>query len=110
MTPEHAFLHAIKEDPGDDGLRLILADWLEESGQADRAAFVRLQVEEARLPWEDPRRPEWQRRAQQLLVAHRDEWLGPWRRFVCEFRRGLLHVKVKASHLPADWLVARPGA
>jgi uncharacterized protein (TIGR02996 family) len=43
MTEDEAFLRAILEDPADDGVRLIYADWLEEHGQAERAEFLRLQ-------------------------------------------------------------------
>jgi uncharacterized protein (TIGR02996 family) len=37
---ESAFLTSIFEDP-DDVSRLVFADWLEENGQPDRAAFMR---------------------------------------------------------------------
>ncbi|HJZ58464.1 MAG TPA: TIGR02996 domain-containing protein [Gemmataceae bacterium] len=44
-----AFLRAIVADPDDDTLRLVAADWLEENGQPERADFIRVQVELARL-------------------------------------------------------------
>ena len=48
--PEYsALLRAICADPDDDTPRLVVADWLEEHGDADRAAFIRIQVELARL-------------------------------------------------------------
>jgi uncharacterized protein (TIGR02996 family) len=47
MTPEHAFLYAIKDDPADDAVRLVFSDWLEENGQPARAEFLRLQVRRA---------------------------------------------------------------
>src|SRR4051812_41868891 len=40
-------LAACKERPDEDGPRLVLADWLEENGESDRAAFVRAQVRRA---------------------------------------------------------------
>ena len=43
------FLHAICADPTDDTARLVYADWLQESGDAERAEFIRVQVERARL-------------------------------------------------------------
>ncbi len=46
---EPSLLAAILADPQDDFPRLVLADWLEEAGQLDRAAFIRIQVELARL-------------------------------------------------------------
>ena len=51
MRPqEQALLQAVLDDPEDDGIRLIYADWLEEHGRAERAAFIRAQIEDARLP------------------------------------------------------------
>jgi uncharacterized protein (TIGR02996 family) len=38
----------------DDTPRLVYADWLDENGDPDRAAFIRRQVEFARLPEWDP--------------------------------------------------------
>lgn len=38
-------LAAILANPDDDTVRLVFADWLEESGEADRAEFIRVQVE-----------------------------------------------------------------
>ena len=43
------FLNAICADPEDDTVRLVFADWLDENGAADRAEFIRLQIERARL-------------------------------------------------------------
>jgi uncharacterized protein (TIGR02996 family) len=52
-TTEHpdwpAFLAAIVAEPDDDTARLVAADFLQEYGDADRAAFIRVQVELARL-------------------------------------------------------------
>ena len=44
-----AFLAAIVENPDDDTARLAAADFLEENGDPTRAAFIRIQVELARL-------------------------------------------------------------
>jgi uncharacterized protein (TIGR02996 family) len=41
---EHSLLSAIRDAPDDNALRLVYADWLEENGQADHAALVRLQL------------------------------------------------------------------
>jgi uncharacterized protein (TIGR02996 family) len=65
MTDE-AFLQAIIESPDDDTPRLVYADWLEEHGQAERAAFIRVQCELARLPEGDPCRPELDKREHAL--------------------------------------------
>lgn len=47
---EAAFLAAITETPDDDTPRLVYADWLEEHGQSDRAEFIRVQCELAKMP------------------------------------------------------------
>lgn len=44
-----AFLAAILADPDDDTARLVAADFLEENGNPNRAAFIRIQVALARL-------------------------------------------------------------
>lgn len=45
VTATHDFLPAILAEPERDDLRLIYADWLEESGQEERGEFVRVQCE-----------------------------------------------------------------
>ncbi|HVK09838.1 MAG TPA: TIGR02996 domain-containing protein [Gemmataceae bacterium] len=44
MTDYGALLRAVLEAPPDDAPRLVLADWLDEHGRADRAEFIRRQV------------------------------------------------------------------
>src|SRR5689334_12540997 len=44
---ERTLLEHIRLEPEDDTLRLVYADWLEENADADRAEFIRLQVESA---------------------------------------------------------------
>ena len=76
---DEGFLRAIREAPGDDAPRLVYADWLDEQGRADRAAFIRLQVEASRVRPLDARRPALEAEARSLLVRHQDDWLGPLR-------------------------------
>ncbi len=66
MDDETALLAAACARPDDDTPRLVLADWLDDHGDAARAAFVRAQVELARTPEWEPfavecryRRTEW---------------------------------------------------
>ncbi len=47
---EPSLLAAILEHPEDDWPRLVMADFLEEARQADRAAFIRIQIELAAFP------------------------------------------------------------
>src|SRR3954468_19371757 len=44
MGEEEAFLKAIQDAPGDDALRLVYADWLEEGGDP-RGEFIRVAEE-----------------------------------------------------------------
>ncbi len=53
MTDLEALYRAILDRPDDDTPRLVYADALDDLGEADRAAFIRNQVEAARAaPWE----------------------------------------------------------
>jgi uncharacterized protein (TIGR02996 family) len=107
LTQEDAFLQAILQEPDDDGLRLIFADWLEERAQpADiaRAEFIRVQIERARLREDDARQGDLADREQTLLEAHEREWSAPFQAIVrrCGFRRGFVEeVVVDAGHLVA---------
>ncbi len=73
MAERDAFLAAIAAAPADDLPRLVYADWLDDRGDADRAAFVRRLL--AREPAGDP-------------VA---DWLGPLGEWVyhAEYVRGM---------------------
>lgn len=54
MIDERAFVQMIAAEPGDGGARLVYADWLEEQGEADRAAFLRLEAQLAHTPVTHP--------------------------------------------------------
>src|SRR5262245_61763086 len=95
MSDLLTLLNACKDEPADDGPRLILADWLEEHGESDRAEFIRLQLALARLPEWASGRAELSAREADLLNRHRAAWSAPLRPFgivpeaLC-FQRGLL--------------------
>jgi uncharacterized protein (TIGR02996 family) len=122
MTSGDALLQAICANPADDAPRLVYADWLDEHDQPDRAEFIRVQCEWARLAdpgWRrsddvldeiDPpvrlaaRRRALLRREEGLLAAHGEAWrqeVPAWARNECEFERGFI-AQVKCS--AADWL------
>jgi uncharacterized protein (TIGR02996 family) len=82
MTHDEAFLQAIRERPDDDAPRLIYADWLEERGQADRAEFIRIQCRLFGILDSDPSAPELKARAEELLRANWQAWIGPLREVV----------------------------
>lgn len=47
---ERDLLRAVLVDPFDDLPRLVYADWLDEHGDGERAEFIRVQIELAKLP------------------------------------------------------------
>jgi uncharacterized protein (TIGR02996 family) len=84
MSDELALLTAIIANPDEDTPRLMFADWLQENGQPERAEFIRVQIEIARLPErhlkpKDERPPDNERlsRFRELFAAHQEEWLRP---------------------------------
>lgn len=78
MSSGEGLLLDIIENPGDDCLRRIYADWLDDEGQHDRAELVRVQLDLAALDDDDPRRDLLQQREGQLLRRHQTEWLEPF--------------------------------
>jgi uncharacterized protein (TIGR02996 family) len=76
MSEQQALLRAVIDRPQEDAPRLVYADWLEEYGRTEadraRAAFIRLQVEAARLDEYDPRRLDLEGQAEALLNAQRE--------------------------------------
>jgi uncharacterized protein (TIGR02996 family) len=78
MTPDDAFLADIIANP-DDAPRPVYADWLEDHGWPERAAFVRVRCERVRLPdalRAGSRREELEARERELLARHESQWLG----------------------------------
>ena len=92
MSAEQGLLSDICESPEDDTPRLVYADWLEEHDQPERAEFIRVQIELARLSRDDPRRPDLALRERELLTAHEAQWLGPLAKMIStpQFRRGFV--------------------
>jgi uncharacterized protein (TIGR02996 family) len=99
MADRAFFLAAIRADPDDDVVRLVFADWLEENGDSERAEFIRVQCELARLPAYEPRAIDLHWRQEELLAAHGDCWraeVPKWARRGCTFRRGFVN-RVEAT-------------
>ena len=88
---EQPFLSRVREEPDNDGPRLIFADWLDEHGDP-RGDFIRVQCALARLSADDPRRTELQDREQNLLETHRSAWSARLQGLASDwtYRRGLL--------------------
>jgi uncharacterized protein (TIGR02996 family) len=86
-----AFIRAIRENPGDDGVRLVYADWLKEQGNP-LGDFVRTQCEIARL--RDP------------VLVNRLNKRWPGRRlFPYSFR---FRPDFDATFRRSDWATMRP--
>nr|WP_171470891.1 TIGR02996 domain-containing protein [Frigoriglobus tundricola] len=115
MTDRDALYRAILDNPEDDTLRLVYADALEESGDPQRADFIRTQVELSHLPEYDPLwvrarcqghgrtyNPSW---TAELDLPHGIDWAQ------APFRRGLpgaVQVSDGAAFVPhADELFSR---
>ncbi len=70
-TPvEHRFLLRLRDNPDDLAMRMVFADWLEETGQAKKAEIVRLLAE---APAEDS---DAAKRLYVLSDTVEDEWLA----------------------------------
>jgi uncharacterized protein (TIGR02996 family) len=101
MSLHRAFLASVAANPEDDGPRLIYADWLEENGQPERAAFIRLQVEAARLP-EGETRAALEAQARRVSEEHGLDWLAGTGLSpeVVRFQRGFPY---ELNFLRVDW-------
>jgi uncharacterized protein (TIGR02996 family) len=94
-------LSACRESPLDDAPRLVLADWLDEHGEPDRARLVRLQIDRSRQPGSEPDYvvdllPD----DEGELAARNQGWLSPYagcgRAWL---RRGLVTLSTSARSL-----------
>src|SRR5689334_5694977 len=87
-----ALMADIIENPDDDTPRLVLADWLDENDDLDRAEFIRLQLLLAKRG-DDRTLATEQTRARELEKLHKDLWLmelpTPFRKGAW-FRRGFV--------------------
>jgi uncharacterized protein (TIGR02996 family) len=103
MTDRDALLAAVAARPADDTPRLVFADWLDDTGQPDRAAFVRAQCAAARARPGSRTRAGHLDEADDRLAAGEVTWLGSLRDGLrdWEFRRGFLY-RVRMS--AADFL------
>jgi uncharacterized protein (TIGR02996 family) len=92
VTDEAALRAAVLAHPDDDTPRLVYADWCDDAGDADRAAFIRAQVEAARAePWSHAARTA-DEQANALLAAHVEDWTAHLGESVawCGFERGFV--------------------
>jgi uncharacterized protein (TIGR02996 family) len=76
LSQHESFLRAIYDAPDDDTPRLVYADFLEEHGDPDRAAYIRIECEAARA--EDIRVRELGANVRELVESHRGQFGTPW--------------------------------
>jgi uncharacterized protein (TIGR02996 family) len=93
MSTEPGLIEAIRQQPADNALRLVFADWLEEHGRTERAEFIRLQVALADPPddWAEYR--ALRAREAALVKQHGQKWFGPLKKLGVSqwhLRRGLI--------------------
>jgi uncharacterized protein (TIGR02996 family) len=92
VSTAEALLHAVREEPDEDGPRLVYADWLDEHDQPERAEFIRLQCRLAGKKLSAEKEKGLRKREQALLDAHEGEWAAPLAGLVrsWRFRRGFV--------------------
>jgi uncharacterized protein (TIGR02996 family) len=78
MSQNASLLQAILDDPDDDAVRLIYADWLDEHDDP-LGEFIRVQYALVQLDPDDLRRPQLAERERELLLAHGEAWSAPVR-------------------------------
>lgn len=76
MTEREALLRAVCENPDEDTPRLVFADWLNEHDDHERAEFIRVQCEVARLQTDDDRLNGLIHRASELQTQFGKRWLA----------------------------------
>jgi uncharacterized protein (TIGR02996 family) len=108
-----ALLQQAKEHPEEDGPRLVLADFLEEQGDPDRADFIRLQCQlsPGAPPLEASQHKQIQQRLEQLEEGHGGAWLGSlwrWWLYLAQWHRGLLAVKLPRRVDPTSFVDVLP--
>ena len=67
---EIAFLDGLREHPGDETLRLIVADWLDEQGEYERAEFIRNEFRVLGVKVDDETVTASVRRTGRAIVVH----------------------------------------
>jgi uncharacterized protein (TIGR02996 family) len=76
---DDTFFQAVLDEPDNEELRLIYADWLEERSDP-RGEFIRIQCRLARLPREAADLAELEGREKALWAEHRRTWNAPLHR------------------------------
>lgn len=83
-------LRAVFASPDDDTPRLVFADLLDESGQPDRAALIRIQCAAAKLQARSPDRKRLDGEVAKLTTALRETFGAVPKQFELDFHRGFV--------------------
>lgn len=75
---EQEFLRHLEENPADDAMRVVYADWLEENGRASAAHFIRAQLDLATMKPDSPAFLD----AKDVLHALSGSFPAHWRRTI----------------------------
>ncbi len=118
---DEGFFHALQQDPADDALRLVYADFLEDRGDDEslaRSELIRVQVELAALadrPQQAAERiAELTARQDELLARWQRTWLGDWANVLdgWAFRRGMVEAVLADASVflnhASDWFAEWP--
>lgn len=99
-TTESGLIRAINEEPFDDDRRLVYTDWLEEHGDAERAAFIRMQIRLTDLTIPAEERQRLQPLDYELGQKNKRKWCGQLAGLPLhvEFRRGFVSVILATCH------------
>jgi uncharacterized protein (TIGR02996 family) len=105
MREDSVLLADIRDNPNDLSLRLILADWLDDHGQTDRAEFIRLLCRSTDAGLSRGQREKMQSQASERFAGHVFEWLGMIPLGAVLWDRGLilLHFRTLAEFLNAPF-------
>lgn len=108
MNQRAQLMQAVIDEPDDDAVRLVFADWLQDHGEEARAEFIRVQIALAYWDGEDYETlTTLAQREEMLWREHHAAWcaeLPKWSRAKVNFRRGF-PASVGCS-IP-QWLTAR---
>ena len=106
-----ALLRTVREHYYDDAPRLVLADYLEENGEPDRADLIRLSVKRAQFIPSDIRYGELFRQELPLWERRKADWLGAIAPLLdyCVAERGLFEWELTAARFLSVRFRSEPG-
>jgi uncharacterized protein (TIGR02996 family) len=111
-----ALLNACRAAPADDTPRLVLADWLDEHDDPDRAEFVRVQCELARPSLDAERVAALKHVETNLLLANWQRWSGDLPQIMAAIdveraraeRAAYFHQRFPDRPMPESLAIAKP--